>query len=59
MLIKILNLLKAYKMVKQEVPDAQLIVIGTGDYEREVKGFAKELKLKDIYSLGHISKGRI
>ena len=59
MMTRILNLLKAYKIVEQEEPDAQLIVIGTGNYEREAGKLAKELKLKDAYFPGHISEGRI
>jgi len=59
MITRILNLLKAYKIVEQEEPDAQLIVIGTGDYEREARKLTKELKLKDAYFSGHISEGRI
>jgi len=33
MITRILNLLKAYKIVEQEEPDAQLIVIGCREYE--------------------------
>ncbi|RLF01435.1 MAG: hypothetical protein DRJ59_06060 [Thermoprotei archaeon] len=59
MMTRILNLLKAYKIVEQEEPNAQLIVMGTGNYEREARKLAKELKLKDAYFPGHISEGRI
>ena len=59
MITRILNLLKAYKIVELEEPDTQLIVIGTGDYEREARKLTKELKLKDVYFPGHISEERI
>jgi len=59
MMTRILNLLKAYEIVEQESPDAQLIVIGTGNYEREARKSAKKLKLRAAYFPGHISEGRI
>ena len=50
------HLLKAYKIVKQEVPDAQLIIIGTGDQEQAIKRLAKKLELRDVYFLGKVSE---
>ena len=48
------HLLKAYRAVKQEVPDAQLIIIGTGNQEWKMKELAKKLELKDVYFLGKV-----
>ena len=48
------HLLKAYKIVKQEVPDAQLIIIGTGDQEQKIKELARKLELRDAYFLGKV-----
>ena len=50
------HLLIAYKMVKQEVPDAQLAIIGTGDQEQKMKELAKKLELKDVHFLGKVSE---
>jgi len=50
------HLLIAYKMVKQEVPDAQLVVIGTGDQEQKMRELAKKLELRDAYFLGKVSE---
>jgi len=48
------HLLKAYKIVKQEVPDAQLIIIGTGNQELKIKELARKLELRDVYFLGKV-----
>ena len=48
------HLLKAYKIVKQEIPYAQLIIIGTGDHEQKIKELARKLELRDAYFLGKI-----
>ena len=50
------HLIKAYKVVKQEIPDAQLIIIGTGDQEQEMKELARELELRDVYFLSRVSE---
>ena len=50
------HLLRAYKIVKREVPDVQLIIIGTGDQEQAAKRLAKELELRDVYFLGKVSE---
>jgi len=50
------HLLIAYKAVKQEVPDAQLVIIGTGDQEQRMRKLAEETKLKDAYFLGKASE---
>jgi len=50
------HLLKAYKVVKQEIPDAQLIIIGTGEQEQKMKELARELELRDVYFLGKVSE---
>ena len=48
------HLLRAYRTVKQKVPDAQLIIIGSGDQERKMRDLAKTLGLKDVHFLGKI-----
>ena len=48
------HLLKAYKIVKQKIPDAQLIIIGTGDQEQKMKELAKRLELKDVHFIGKV-----
>ena len=50
------HLLKAYKVVKQEILDAQLIIIGIGDQEQKMKELARELELRDVYFLGKVSE---
>mgnify|MGYP000088289087 CR=1 FL=1 len=50
------HLLRAYRIVKQEVSDVQLIVIGTGDQEQRMRELAKRLELKDVYFLGTVSE---
>jgi len=50
------HLLKAYKIAKQKISDAQLIIIGTGDQEQEMKKLARELELRDVYFLGKVSE---
>jgi len=48
------HLLKAYKTVKQEIPEAQLIIIGTGDQEQAIRQLARKLELKDVHFLGKV-----
>lgn len=48
------HLLQAYKTVKQEILDAQLIIIGSGDQEQAMKQLAKKLELRDVHFLGRV-----
>jgi len=48
------HLLRAYKIVKQKVQDAQLVIIGFGNQEERMKRLAKELELRDVYFLGKV-----
>ncbi|BAA80177.1 glycosyl transferase, group 1 [Aeropyrum pernix K1] len=50
------HLLKAYRIVKQEIPDAQLIIIGTGDQEQKMRELAKKLEPRDVHFLGKMSE---
>ena len=50
------HLLIAYKMVKQEITDAQLVIIGTGDQEQKMRELARRLELRDAYFLGKVSE---
>lgn len=50
------HLLKAYKIVKRFIPDAQLVIIGGGDQLEEMILMAKELDLQDVYFLGRVNE---
>ena len=39
--------IRAAKLIKQEIPEAQFIIVGGGEMENEVKEYAKENELKD------------
>lgn len=47
-------LLKAYKMVKEEIPESRLIVVGPGN-ERRYKDWVQAVKLKDVVFAGYTS----
>ena len=47
-------LLKAYKMVKEEIPESRLVVVGPGN-ERRYKDWVQAVKLKDVVFAGYIS----
>ncbi|ALV63871.1 Glycosyl transferase, group 1 [Thermococcus sp. 2319x1] len=50
-------LLKALVLVKREIPDVKLMVIGSGDLEDYYKRLAKDLNLeKNVEFLGHVGK---
>lgn len=46
--------LLAFKAVKLEVPDAQLVIIGAGEEEPEMRRLAKRLELADVHFLGRV-----
>jgi len=48
------HLLVAYKAVKEEIRDSQLIIIGTGDREPEARKLTEKLSLRDVYFLGKV-----
>ena len=50
------HLLLAYKIVKDEVSDARLIIVGSGDHENRIKRLAKSLGLADVYFTGRVSE---
>jgi glycosyltransferase involved in cell wall biosynthesis len=50
------HLLKAYKQVKKEEPDTQLVIIGTGGHEESIKKLAKKLELEDVHFLGRVTE---
>lgn len=39
--------IRAAKLIKQEIPEAQFIIVGSGEMENEVKEYAKENELND------------
>ncbi|HML05514.1 MAG TPA: glycosyltransferase family 4 protein [Methanobacterium sp.] len=48
-------LLKAFSRLKMEQDDIALVIIGTGEYEDELKEMVKDLKIEgDVYFLGQI-----
>jgi len=44
-------LLKAFKIVKESLPEAGLIIVGRGPLEAEIRGLAARLKLGDDFTL--------
>lgn len=47
------HLIRAFKKVKDIIPNAQLVILGTGELESELKKIAKDLGIeKDVYFLG-------
>ena len=47
------NLIRSFKKVKKDMPDAKLVILGQGDLEDYLKELAKELDLeKDVHFLG-------
>ncbi len=50
------HLLLSYKIVKNKVPDAKLIIVGRGDYEDYIKRLAKSLGLTDVHFMGRVSE---
>lgn len=46
-------LLKNWKRVKEEIPNSVLLIIGTGELEKELKEYVIENSLKDIKFLGY------
>lgn len=47
-------LIKAYKMVKEEIPESRLIVVGPGN-QRRYKDWVQAVKLKDVVFAGYTS----
>lgn len=46
-------LIKAFKEVKKEIPGAKLLILGEGEFEKELKDLSKKLSLeKDVLFLG-------
>lgn len=47
------HLIRAFKKVKEKVPNAKLVILGQGDLESRLKNLARELSLEnDIHFLG-------
>ena len=51
--------LKAFKIIKQAYPDAQLMIAGAGPEETRLKNLQKEMLLKDVYFLGALSHAEL
>lgn len=41
------NLIRAFKRVKEDIPEAKLVILGEGELKRKLKRLAKRLGLKD------------
>jgi len=46
-----ITLLKAFKIVKEKINDANLIIIGERDERLTIEKLTKELNLQDVYLL--------
>jgi len=46
----------AFGVIKRKVPNAQLIIIGTGEEKQKLKKLAERLRLTDVYFLGKVSE---
>jgi len=49
------HLLRAYKKVKENIPNAHMAIVGDGDYLDELKKLSSSLKLTDIEFTGYVS----
>jgi len=50
------NLIRAFKYVKERIPNAKLIVAGKGDNYKELKSLANHLKLDSAEFIGEVSE---
>jgi phosphatidylinositol alpha-1,6-mannosyltransferase len=50
--------IKAFKIVKENIPDAKYIIIG-GGREDKYRSLVKELKLNDVYFIGEIEESEL
>jgi len=48
------HLLMAFRLIKKELPNARLMIAGAGNYEQNIKEFARTLKLDDIVFPGMV-----
>jgi len=53
---KIENLLIAFKKIKTQYSDVVLLIIGDGDYKKNIEDFIKTYQLRDVYLLGRITE---
>jgi len=49
------HLVRAFGMIEAKVPDARLMIAGSGDYEPYAIGLAKSLGLRNVSFLGRVS----
>lgn len=50
------HVLLAFSLIEKLLPDAKLIIVGTGDYIETLKKLARKLKLKNIVFLGFVEE---
>lgn len=53
---KPIDLLKAYEIVKREFENINLIFVGTGEEEDNLKNYVKKNRLKDVFFLGFLNQ---
>lgn len=55
----IFNLLKAFKLVKKEIQNVSLLIIGSGPIETKLKQYCRENKLADVLFMGFKQKDEL
>lgn len=50
------HVLLAFSIVEKQLPEAKLIIVGTGDYLENIKSLAKKLRLKNVFFSGFVDE---
>ena len=50
------HVLLAFSLIEKQLPEAKLIIVGTGDYEESIKKLARKLKLKNVFFSGFVDE---
>ena len=53
------DILKAFQIIQNEIPEAKLLIAGSGSEESKLKNLAEELKLKNTEFLGRIGQNEM
>lgn len=54
-----LDLIKAFKVVKEKVTNVNLVFVGTGEEEKGLKKFIADYNIKDVYFLGFLNQSEL
>lgn len=54
-----IDLLKAFEFVQQKIDNANLIFVGTGEEENNLKNYVKDNKIHNVYFLGFINQSEL